>query len=651
MKARNLFFVSVLVMLSIHTSAVAQTTFGSGPGAATTPAIGNNTNIGSNAGNTNTTDNSANVFVGAFSVKTNFSGSSNTFVGAFSGGNGTTTTTNSQRNSFFGAYAGNRITTGSNNVGIGFQSLFNNTTGSSNVAIGQFAMWANAQASNTIAIGQNAMTSLTAINNDGNIGIGWNAGQNLLTGTSNVFFGRGAGPSLTSGNSNIFCGFQSGQSLTSGSDNVMIGLNSGFNLTSSTRNTLVGFNSGRFLTTGTNNTMIGNAELFSGSSTALIAGNNSSNTVIIADGSNNHRFFAHSNGNVGLGLPANNIPQNRLEINSTPLTPGLVANTMGLRFRGVSNSNFSLTAVSNRRVLSVNTNGDVILVDDSVGGITQNCSTENFIPVNSSTVGQLNCSQISDNGTTVGIGSTGTVSYTSLSGFELGSTLPSSTGDFRLNVEGVVRSLAYFAYSDKRFKKDIKSIENALTTIEKLEGKTYVWNREAFKDKNFDSGGHSGFVAQDLEKVLPHLVATDKDGDKSVNYTELIPYLVEAMKEQNAIIKNQQSQIDELKNQISDNFKAQNNELIQLENTKIISVSPNPSNDLISISLNIEKSVQTASLQVHDLNGKLLNNLTISDRENNISRTLQKDNFGTGVYIVSLIINGKSIDSKKIIFN
>lgn len=131
----------------------------------------------------------------------------------------------------------------------------------------------------------------------------------------------------------------------------------------------------------------------------------------------------------------------------------------------------------------------------------------------------------------------------------------------------------------------------------------------------------------------------------------MIPYLVESIKEQQIQIKEQQAQITELKNTISDNFKSQNDDVIKLENTKIINVSPNPSSDVITVSLNIEKSVQNAKLQVYDLNGTLLSSLNVNERENNVTKTLQKDNFGKGIYIVSLVINGKSIDTKRIIFN
>ncbi len=56
-----------------------------------------------------------------------------------------------------------------------------------------------------------------------------------------------------------------------------------------------------------------------------------------------------------------------------------------------------------------------------------------------------------------------------------------------------------------------------------------------------------GVIAQEVEKIAPELVITDEDGFKSVDYIKFTPILIEAMKEQQAIIDNQQKQIDELK--------------------------------------------------------------------------------------------------------
>ena len=46
-----------------------------------------------------------------------------------------------------------------------------------------------------------------------------------------------------------------------------------------------------------------------------------------------------------------------------------------------------------------------------------------------------------------------------------------------------------------------------------------------------------GLIAQELEKVIPELVNTDSEGWKSVEYTHLVPILLEALKEQQVAIE------------------------------------------------------------------------------------------------------------------
>ena len=99
----------------------------------------------------------------------------------------------------------------------------------------------------------------------------------------------------------------------------------------------------------------------------------------------------------------------------------------------------------------------------------------------------------------------------------------------------------------KRLKRDILPIENALDKILMLNGVTYNWNKEFDPDKNLDDDNHIGLLAQDVEKIIPQIVSTDdsKHQLKSMAYTELIPVLIEAIKEQ-------QTQINELKNKLKD---------------------------------------------------------------------------------------------------
>ncbi|PRD48921.1 tail fiber domain-containing protein [Sphingobacterium haloxyli] len=101
---------------------------------------------------------------------------------------------------------------------------------------------------------------------------------------------------------------------------------------------------------------------------------------------------------------------------------------------------------------------------------------------------------------------------------------------------------AVLTTSDAKFKTNVASIGDngsALTTVKQLKGVEFNFRDEVNGIK------HAGFIAQDLEKVLPHLVHTDDSvGNKAIDYQAIIPYLVEAIKEQ-------QVQIDQLKQKLS----------------------------------------------------------------------------------------------------
>ncbi len=118
----------------------------------------------------------------------------------------------------------------------------------------------------------------------------------------------------------------------------------------------------------------------------------------------------------------------------------------------------------------------------------------------------------------------------------VGTTTPS----VKLDVAGDIKATGMITPSDISFKKNILPLENSLQKILALDGFTYNWRADEFTDKGFDNSQQIGFIAQDVEKVLPQLVHTGTDGYKGVDYTKLIPVMVEAIKEQ-------QKQIDELK--------------------------------------------------------------------------------------------------------
>jgi len=64
-----------------------------------------------------------------------------------------------------------------------------------------------------------------------------------------------------------------------------------------------------------------------------------------------------------------------------------------------------------------------------------------------------------------------------------------------------------------------------------------LWAAERQKAREALSGEHIGLIAQDLEAVVPEVVHEDQEGYKYIRYHQLIALLVEAIKEQNALLQ------------------------------------------------------------------------------------------------------------------
>jgi hypothetical protein len=112
-----------------------------------------------------------------------------------------------------------------------------------------------------------------------------------------------------------------------------------------------------------------------------------------------------------------------------------------------------------------------------------------------------------------------------------------TTGTYTLQVNGsIAGTQAYVNTSDARLKKDIVTITDGLATVEKLRGVHFNWRapeeRDIGQGLNLQVGTPQiGFIAQEVEKVLPEAVVIGKDGIHSLEESKMTPVLVEAVKE------------------------------------------------------------------------------------------------------------------------
>ena len=116
-----------------------------------------------------------------------------------------------------------------------------------------------------------------------------------------------------------------------------------------------------------------------------------------------------------------------------------------------------------------------------------------------------------------------------------------STGSSILNVNssgiivtGITTSTDFNSSSDVTLKKDIYTIGNGLSLVEKLRGVKFTWIS--------DDRPSVGVIAQEVEQVLPELVGGEEQ--KAVNYNGLIAVLIEAVKELSAEVKDLKDQLN-----------------------------------------------------------------------------------------------------------
>ena len=163
---------------------------------------------------------------------------------------------------------------------------------------------------------------------------------------------------------------------------------------------------------------------------------------------------------------------------------------------------------------------------------------------------------------------------------------------------------------------------------------------------------HFGFIAQELQQVYPDLVYEEANGYLSVNYTELIPILVESIKELKA-------EVDELKAAASkENGStltngAQETLSLPLNQEQWVGSSmsqniPNPFTEKTDIAIYLPESVCEATLYIYDLSGKQLEQHPIEGRGETVM-TIHADKMDAGMYVYSLIADKKVVTTRKMI--
>jgi hypothetical protein len=226
---------------------------------------------------------------------------------------------------------------------------------------------------------------------------------------------------------------------------------------------------------------------------------------------------------------------------------------------------------------------------------------------------------------------------------------------------GSAYSTGMYQSADAGLKENIKPLTNAMDKLKLLKPNNFTYKTEEYRGLNLPQGQQMGLNAQDLEKDFPELVKEIKDlsgqmagqktgssGNlKSVNYTNLIPLLIAGMQEQQKQIEAQQVLISELQQEKASSSTGIN-ETGAAPNYGMDQNIPNPFGSQTTINYSLPKSAAVATLFVYDLTGKQLASFPIEEKGTS-SITINSEKLAAGIYIYSIVVDGKVLGTKRMI--
>jgi hypothetical protein len=264
-------------------------------------------------------------------------------------------------------------------------------------------------------------------------------------------------------------------------------------------------------------------------------------------------YYGSGTGNVGIGTTS---PGYKLEVNGT--TKATSSYHQNVNFTNtptfqIGTDGFSSgfyvydsTAAAYRMVVKSST-GNVGIGTLSPG--SYNAHGKNLVVAGSGNVGitidgasSSSCSICFADGTSSTASIAGKIEYDHSSDameFRTAAVTRMKLNSTSLIVSGDV--VAYGSPSDVRLKENIKPINSALDKVSKLQGVTFDWIQK--EDQILDIKEDIGFIAQDVQKVIPELVRENDDGMLSMRHQGVAPILLEAIKELKA-------EVDSLKEQL-----------------------------------------------------------------------------------------------------
>lgn len=225
------------------------------------------------------------------------------------------------------------------------------------------------------------------------------------------------------------------------------------------------------------------------------------------------------------------------------------------------------------------------------------------------------------------------------------------------------------SFSDARCKENIQPLGEATSIIQQLRPVTFDFKQTDSLSDESTLKNKVGFIAQEVQTVLPHLVGYLPDIDiYTLDYTSILLYLVKAFQEAQDEKTEMEEQIETLQDQVASlqelvqSLLAQNGNSNPAPNNapkhgpqntvkeaKLFQNLLNPFSQSTIIRYELPKTAGNAYIQVFDMGGRMVENIQLSHMQEIGQVEISAGELLPGAYTYSLIISGKVIDSKRMV--
>ena len=155
---------------------------------------------------------------------------------------------------------------------------------------------------------------------------------------------------------------------------------------------------------------------------------------------------------------------------------------------------------------------------------------------------------------------------------------------------------------------------------------------------------HYGLSAQELQKIYPDLVRESQDGTLGINYVELVPILIRSIQE----LKQELDAVKGSGARMSRSAYADGDDLSPAPNGNVLyQNTPNPFREQTTIRFRLADDACDAAICIFDLSGKMLRRLPVTSGMTSV--ILGGSELGEGLFLYSLVVGGREIDTKRMV--